>query len=91
MTRDDEIRRGNEAKRLLGEPLLVEALATIRAEIEREWLAAPARDIEGRERLWMMRKLTDRLEGHLRSVAETGALAAKQVAEVEKKRKLFAL
>ena len=80
-----ERRRAAEAQDLLDNPLLQEALETIRASVDKEWLDAPARDTEGRERLWMMRKLTDKFEAHLTSIVNDGKIASKKLADLEKK------
>lgn len=86
---DKELLAGRDAQYLLEHPTFVEALTKIRAEITDQWSASPARDTDGRERLWVMLKLLDRLEGHIKTVAETGKLAAKQIADIEAKRRLF--
>lgn len=75
MTLDDEARRGTEAERLLEHPLLAEAFSTIAKELETAWRDSPAKDEAGREKLWVMRKLLDRVESHLKTVAVTGQLA----------------
>ncbi len=88
---DEEIRRGNEAERLLKEPLLCEAFEMIEAECIKQWKDAPARDTDGRERIWMMLKLLDKLKAHIVSIADTGKLASAKVAEEAKARKIFNL
>lgn len=81
---EEEVARGEQAARILSEPLIQEALTTIRSLCLQEWENAPTRDVEGRERLWLMFKLSKQFEDHLRSVMETGRIAAKQIAEREK-------
>lgn len=90
MSRLDEVdaARGDEAARLLEQPLLVEAFAVLKTEIDGAWREAPARDVEGRERLWLMRKLVDRVEEHLVAVVETGRMARAKLAQLEEDKKL---
>jgi hypothetical protein len=79
MDQEREVIRGNQARDLLENPLMVEALTTIRDTIRAQWESSPARDLEGREKLWVMLKLLGNLEGHLKEVLETGKLAQIQV------------
>ena len=81
-----EAKRGHEAAQLLENPLLREAFDTQRERIQREWEDSPARDTEGRERLWLMLKLLGAVEGHLKTVMETGKLAT---LEIERKKTLL--
>lgn len=76
-----EIRRGVEAERLLSEPLLLEAFATIEQEFTDAWKASPARDPEGREKLYLSLKLLARLKAHIESVATTGKMAKKSLSQ----------
>ena len=86
MDLETEARRGQEAAQLLEHPLLREAFDTQRERIQREWQESPARDTEGRERLWLMLKLLGAVEGHLKTVMETGKLAT---LEIERKKTLM--
>lgn len=61
----------------------------MRSEITQQWASSPAKDAEGRERLWVMLKLLDRIEGHIKSIAETGKMAKKQIADVEDRRRFL--
>lgn len=75
MTDEEAARRGEEARQLLEHPLLAEAFQTIRNEVIEKWQSSPARDVEGREKLWLTLRLLNRLEGQLQSVVETGKVA----------------
>jgi hypothetical protein len=86
---DDEMRRGRDAERLLEEPLYVEAKAAIRKELIAEWEAAPARDTEGRERIWLMLKMLAKIEANIASHITTGKLASKQLSDIEGRKKIF--
>jgi len=76
MTPEEEIERGEQAALLLSHPLLVEARTKIKTELMDAWQTSPARDVEGRETLWLSLKLLEQVMGHLESVVETGQLAA---------------
>lgn len=77
----EEESRGRQAKELLENPLLVQALSTMRAEFRQAWEASPARDTEGRERIWQLCKLLDRLELCLKETVTTGRMAEIQIEE----------
>ena len=70
-----EIQRGEQAARLLSEPLLVETLELIELEYTQEWKNSPVRDVEGREKLWLMVRTVQKLRSELEAVLETGKLA----------------
>lgn len=84
MTIEQDLQRAQHAKRLLDDSLLTEAFEQIRVFYMREWEASPARDAEGREKLWLMLKLLERVKGHLHVVLDGGKLAAKQLETQEK-------
>jgi hypothetical protein len=87
MHRDAEIARGERAQAILDDPLVVEAFAALERACIEEWRRAPARDVEGRERIWVMLKLCERLREHFASLVESGKLAADRVARIEKERR----
>ncbi len=72
---EDEINRGQKAAQILAEPLVKEAFDVLKQECYDQWAKSPARDAEGREKLWLMLKSAERVEAHLRSLLETGKLA----------------
>jgi hypothetical protein len=80
MTLEQESRRGEQAKRLLDDPLLQEAFATIDSSLRDAWSATTADATDERERLWLMLKLLERVRTHLSQVLETGKLADRQLA-----------
>ena len=87
----EDVHRGKAAKDLLDNPLLTEAFTAIREQLQAEWLASPARDAEGREKLWLMTAMLKKLETHITQHIQTGENAATLIKEDEKKRKLFSL
>lgn len=84
-----EISRGQRARAILDDPLVDEAFAALERECLAEWRAAPARDVEGRERLWLMLKMAERLKAQFTSLIDGGKLAGERVAELEKARRGF--
>lgn len=79
MDQTQEISRGQQALELMEHPLLVEAFAMLRAQYKTAWEESPARDPQGREELWRLVKSLSAVEGHLKTVVETGKMARLQV------------
>ena len=80
-----EVLRGRQAAELLEHPLLVEAFAALEQEVVNEWKNSPARDEDGRERLWMMLRLSQKVRGYLESVITTGKMGQIQLKELDKR------
>lgn len=76
---------GDRAREVLENEQFNLAFDAIQAEIVEQWKQAPARDHTGREALWTMLKLSERLKLALTSTLETGKLAK---AELERKQTL---
>ena len=74
-----EQERARQAQELAEHPLFKEALATYRERLMKEWSDSPARDTEGREKLWLMQKTVAVVESHLKQLMETGKLASLQL------------
>ena len=79
MDKDKEIQRGELAKRILEDPIFVEAVQKVSSELRQEWLSSPIRDTEGREKIYMMENMLNVLLVQIKSVMETGKLASKQI------------
>lgn len=71
---EQQLRRAADAEELLSHPLLRESFETMRERISSELFASPVRDKEGREQLWLMRRLLDAVEGNLQTLVKTGEL-----------------
>jgi hypothetical protein len=82
MTLEQESRRGEQAKRLLEDPMLQEAFATVGSALRDAWSATADGATDERERLWLMLKLLGRVHAYLTQVLETGRLADRQLAEM---------
>jgi len=77
----EELRRADEAKRLLDNPLFKEAFSTIREELIKHLLNTRVAEELERDRLYITIKALDLVEQHIRSVFETGKLAEKEQEE----------
>jgi hypothetical protein len=81
MTEQEEMWRGERARQLMNEPLIKEALEEIERAIIQNWEQCPAKDIELREKLWMMYGVSKKFRSYLQSTMESGELASLQLAE----------
>ena len=79
MDKEKEIQRGHRAKAILEDEIFAEAIQKVSAELDLEWINSPVRDTEGREKIYMMKKMLNVLLVQLQSVMETGKLATKQI------------
>ena len=77
----EELRRADEAKRLLDNPLFKEAFKTIREELIKHLLNTRVAEEVERDRLYITIKAIDLVEQHIQSVLETGKLAEKEQEE----------
>jgi hypothetical protein len=77
--------RGEQARRLLSDPLLIEAFEAVEGNLRAAWIATGEGQDRERERLWLMVKLLGRLKAHLTGVLETGKLADRQLAALEER------
>lgn len=80
MSAEDDMIRAERARLLLAEPLLIEAFETISQELTQAWQNSPARDVDGRETLWLSLKLLTQVQQHLISVMESGKMAQVELA-----------
>ena len=71
----EELRRADDAKRLLDNPLFKEAFKTIREELIKHLLNTRVAEELERDRLYITIKALDLVEQHIQSVLETGKLA----------------
>jgi|TARA_R100001086_G_scaffold247230_1_gene180958 hypothetical protein len=67
--------REEQAKRLLNDPLLVEAFTELEQNLKNTWTFSSVGDIEAREQVWLSLRLLERIRLHLTSIVETGEMA----------------
>jgi len=77
----EELRRADDAKRLLDNPLFKEAFKTIREELIKHLLNTRVAEELERDRLYITIKALDLVEQHIQSVLETGKLAEREQEE----------
>jgi hypothetical protein len=78
--------RADAAKRIITDPMVVEALKMIEDGITEAWKDLPTRDTEGREHLHRLLQAKRRFESIFQIVLNEGVLAAAELkAEAERK------
>ena len=75
--------RGQQARQILESPLWTDAWEKLNNQIRQEWRNSPARDVEGREALWLMTCVADKVRRNIEQVLRTGELAQKQLTEIQ--------
>jgi hypothetical protein len=94
---DDEfaLRRDMEAaaqvRTLLENEHVEAAFFELEAAYIATWKATPARDTEGREKLWQAVQIVWKVKSHLDAVAANGRLAERQIAEITARPKRFGI
>jgi hypothetical protein len=74
--RDLELRRAEQARRLLDDPLFREAFAALESRLQEQWLTTAEDAASERERLWLSLRLLRQVRGYLQDIVTTGKLAA---------------
>ena len=87
MSNEKAINRAAQAKRLIEDELLVEAFSEAKRRYIEEWEKSPARDTDGRERLWTMVKLLEKVRGHLEQIMADGKIAEAEIAQIERRKR----
>jgi len=77
----EAIRKADDAKRILNEPVVKQALEGMRKELVNQLMATPARDTEGREWIWRHMKVMEKFEGLLKGYIENGKVERLREAE----------
>lgn len=75
MTPEQELYLANRAKEVLENEAYIAAFESIREEITTQWKTSPARDQDGREKLWLMQSLLNKIQLCLQSTMDGGKLA----------------
>jgi hypothetical protein len=69
------IDRGVKAEKLLKDPLLIEAFEAVHTALQKAWSESPVRDMEGREKLFLMIKAAKDVRGYLEQAVRDGKVA----------------
>ena len=67
--------RERKAQDLINDPLLNESFDVLREDLMNRWTHSGSTDLEARESIWLAIRLLERIEGHIRSIVETGHMA----------------
>jgi len=81
---DKRIYDADQARLVLENPAFSQAFDDIKMELIEQWQNSPARDKVGREHLYQLLRLTNKLELTLRSSLESGQLAKVDLAHKQK-------
>ena len=73
---EQRLAEGNRAKQILEDDVYTGAFDAIKAKVIDEWTNSPARDAEGRERLWTYLQMLNKLQATMQTTMETGQLAS---------------
>ena len=68
----DVARRESEATLLLKNDLFVESFTVLKEDLMSRWTQSGSDELEARESIWLAMRLLDRIEGHIKSIVETG-------------------
>ena len=86
MTLEQRLYLSSRAKEVTENEAYIDAFQSIKTEIETQWQSSPARDTDGRERLWLMHSLLQKLQLTLQSTMDSGKLAQVEIDFREKTR-----
>lgn len=79
MNLHEDSSKGLRAEQLLNSDIYKECIGKVRQGIFDAWATCPVRDTEGQHELRLMLKVVDDLESNIKSMVNTGKLAAKQL------------
>lgn len=88
MSLREESKRGEEARRLLENPLFREAIDGIKSAIVQKWQEAPIMDREGQHELKLMLKLANDFEANIIRVMNSGKVADFELESMRKRQEL---
>jgi len=75
MTLEQRLHAGSRAKEVLDNEVFSGAFNEIEQDLIEQWTASPARDAEGREKLWTCLQMLRRVRAQLEQTMTTGQLA----------------
>jgi len=77
-----DARKGQDAKDLLENPILVEAFAVLEGEYLKAWRQSKPADQEERERLWLAVGILEEIKRHLRIADENCAMEKRDIDKI---------
>ena len=72
---EERIYQGDKAREVLENDAFLWAFESIEKELEESWKSSPARDAEGREKIYLMLQMLYKARAALQTRLETGRLA----------------
>jgi hypothetical protein len=81
MNDEQATQRGLEARQVIENPAYRAAMDLLKAEVVQAWKACPVRDKEGQLVLLQLAKLTDKFDGILTGMVETGRYSQRRIEE----------
>ena len=64
--------RARHANNLLQNELFIESFNVLKEDLMNRWSNSGSTESESRESIWLAMRLLDRIEGHIKSIVETG-------------------
>ena len=77
-----EVKQGRDAEYLLDNPVFQQTFDYLKDAYFKAWEQTSVEDSKSRENVWMMYKTLDAVPGHIKTYADTGKLAKKQLEEM---------
>ena len=84
---EEEVARGNDARRILEHPLWQEAFDTYEARLLAGWSSSGVHDVDAREKIWLALQTVKIIKHDLESIMTTGKMATLQMERSENGRK----
>jgi hypothetical protein len=84
-----DLSRANEARRIIENPLVMEALSLIRSNLHSKWEASSYEESTGREEAYRMLKVANEFERYFHQALESGKIAEKELSLMEKVKQKF--
>lgn len=78
-TLEERIYSGNRAKECLENEAFQWAFDAVEQELKEAWKTSPARDAEGREKIYLMLHMLGKVQAALTTTLETGKLATEEL------------
>lgn len=81
MTDLEQIHRAAHAQALKDNPVLAEALDAWKTDLMKAWEQSPARDAEGREKLYLMVHAAEKFKTYVEAMVDSGKLLTNHAVE----------
>lgn len=75
MTLEERLYLGDRAREVIENEAFIAAFDATEKEVIEQWVQSPARDQEGREKLWQYLSMLRKVKANLQTTLETGKLA----------------